>query len=339
MNIMKLRIILFVVFSLLVCMENSSNAQDNVKLAQTGFDFLSVISDAKAAGMAGAVNTLPMGSGSIFFNPACLTEMKNIAEVTASYNPWIADIKHTQFSAAANLGSWGVVGISVQNVNYGEFYRTVVTSNNDEDNFRYEGKFSLQANCFGIGFAHKLTDQFSVGGQIKYVQQDLGNGVVPTSIDVTDSTTVTRSFKLNPLAFDFGTLFKTGLKSLAFGISIRHFSGQLSYQQESFQMPLLFTLGVSMDVMDFWESAKQNQSVVVSVDLTHDRSYPEQLLIGINYTFINTISLRVGYNSHADLEQFSYGAGVSQFGLAIDYAYTPLKYFDNLQRITVRLKI
>ncbi|MCX6121247.1 MAG: PorV/PorQ family protein [Ignavibacteriales bacterium] len=334
---MKIRIILLVELVFLVCMRNGSIAQDNVKLAQTGFDFLSVISDAKAAGMAGAVNTLPMGSGSLFFNPACLTDMKNAAEISASYNPWIADIKHTQFSAAVNLGSWGVVGVSLQNVNYGDFYKTIVT--NEGDNFLYLGTFSLQANSFGIGYANKLTDQFSVGGQIKYVQQSLGDGVVPTTIDVRDSTTVTTSFKLNPIAFDFGTLFKTGLKSLAFGISIRHFSGQLTYQQESFQMPLLFTLGVSMDIMDFWEKIREDHSLVVSVDLTHDRSYPEQLLVGINYTFLNTISLRGGYNSHADLEKFSYGVGVSQFGLSIDYAYTPLNYFDNLQRITVRLKI
>jgi hypothetical protein len=334
---MKIRIVLFMELVSLVCMRNGGIAQDNVKLAQTGFDFLSVISDAKAAGMAGAVNTLPMGSGSIFFNPACLTEMKYTAEITASYNPWIADIKHSQFSAAVNLGSWGVVGASMQNVNYGDFYKTIVYNNGD--NFLYLGKFSLQAFSAGIAYANKLTDQFSVGGQIKYVHQALGDGVVPTTIDVLDSTTVTNSFKLNPLAFDFGTLFKTGLKSLAFGISIRHFSGQLKYEQEQFQMPLLFTLGVSMDVMDFLEKAKENQSLIVSVDLTHDRSYPEQLLIGINYTFLNTISLRLGYNSHSDLEKFSYGGGVSQFGFAIDYAYTPMKYFDNLQRITVRLKI
>jgi hypothetical protein len=337
MNVMKIRIILFIVFSFLVCLGNIGIAQDNVKLAQTGFNFLSVISDAKAAGMAGAVNTLPMGSGSIFFNPACLTEMNNTADISASYNPWIADIKHTQLSAAVNLGAWGVVGVSVQNVNYGEFYKTIVANN--EDNFLYLGTFSLQSYSAGIGYAYKLTDQFSVGGQMKYVHQDLGDGIVPTSIDIRDSTTVVSSFKLNPIAFDFGTLFKTGLKSLAFGISIRHFSGQLTYQQESFQMPLLFTLGASMDVMDFWENAREDQSLVVSVDLTHDRSYPEQLLVGINYTFMNTISLRGGYNSHADLEQFSYGIGVSKFGIAIDYAYTPMKYFDNLQRMTVRIKI
>lgn len=337
MNVMKIRMILFMGLSFLMCIGNVGVAQDNIKLAQTGCDFLSVISDAKAAGMAGAVNTLPMGSSSMFFNPACLTEMNNTAELTASYNPWIADIKHTQFSAAVNLGLWGVVGVSVQNVNYGDFYRTIVYNN--EDNFLFLGTFSLQSYSAGLGYAYKLTNQFSVGGQIKYVHQDLGDGIVPTTIDVRDSTTVTKSFKMNPLAFDFGTLFKTGLKSLAFGISIRHFSDQLTYQQESFQMPLLFTLGVSMDIMDFWTEARENHSLITSIDLTHDRSYPEQLLVGINYTFLNTISLRIGYNSHADLEKFSYGIGLSQFGLAIDYAYTPMKYFDNLQRITARLKI
>jgi hypothetical protein len=337
---MKTRTIVFAELALLVCLDCIGFAQSEVKLAQTGFDFLSVISDARAAGMAGAVNSVEMGSGSLFFNPASLSQLKCDAEATVSLNTWIADIKHMQVTAAANLGSLGVVGLSVQSVNYGEFLLTVVDPNpNSLNGYIDMGSISLQAFSAGIGYARQLSDQFSVGAHIKYVHQDLGSGIVPASMNMTDSTTVRQSFKLNPLAFDFGTLYKTGLKSLAFGMSVRHFSGQVQYVQEGFQLPLIFTLGLSMDVMDFWANAKRDHSLIVSIDATHDRSYPEQLLVGMNYCFMNTLSLRAGYISNDDLEKFSYGFGISQSGLSLDYAYTPYSFFGSVQRITARLKM
>lgn len=334
---MKTRMILLVEFALFTSLSTLGFAQSEIKLAQTGFDFLSVISDARAAGMAGAVNSLEMGSGSLFFNPASLSLLKADAEAMVSLNTWIADIKHMQITAAANLGSLGVVGLSVQSVNYGEFLLTVVDPNpNSAGGYIDMGTISLQAFSAGIGYARQLSDQFSVGGHIKYVHQDLGSGVVPASLNMTDSTTIRQSFKLNPIAFDFGTLYKTGLKSLAFGMSVRHFSSQVQYVQEGFQLPLIFTVGVSMDVMDFWAGAKSNHSLIVSIDATHDRSYPEQLLIGANYSFMNMLSLRVGFISNDDLENFSYGFGVSQSGLSLDYAYTPYRFFGGVQRVTAR---
>jgi hypothetical protein len=340
---MKIKRILFMgLVFLILCMGNNSLAQENIKLAQTGFQFLSVISDAKAAGMAGAVNSLEIGSGSLFFNPACLAGMKGYGEITASKNDWIADIKHMQFSAAVSLGDYGAAGISLQSVDYGEFYKTIVGG---PEGYTDLGTFSLQSFSVGLGYAKKLSDQFSVGGQVKYVHQDLGDGIVPRSRSVYDTlagglrATTVESFKLNPISFDFGTLFKTGIKSLAFGMSVRHFSGEIKYSEEKFQLPLIFTLGISMDVMDFVDQAEKNHSLIVSIDATHDRSYPEQLLIGVDYTLMNMLSIRVGYISRDDLEKFSYGVGVSKFGLELDYAYTPTEYFVNVQRITARFKI
>jgi hypothetical protein len=337
---MKIKTMLLIAPVFLVCIINLSLAQNEVKLAQSGCDFLSVISDAKAAGMAGAVNSLEMGSGSLFFNPACMAEMSGRAEAMASLNSWIAEIKHMQIALAVNLGSLGVVGVTVQNVNYGEFLLTRVDPNaNSNSGYIDMGSVSLQAYSAGIGYAKQLSDQFSVGGHVKYVHQDLGSGIVPVSLIMTDSGKTTQSYKINPIAFDFGTLFKTGLKSLAFGMSVRQFSGQSKYIQEGFQLPLVFTLGVSMDMTDFMDDTKHNHSLIVSVDATHDRSYPEQLLVGMNYTFMKMLSLRAGYISNADLEKFSYGFGVSQFGLNLDYAYTPYGVFGSVQRITARFKI
>ncbi len=335
---MKKEIVIFSALIFLVCAINISFASENKKkLAQTGFQFLSVISDAEASAMAGAVNSLEMGSRSLFFNPAGLAGMKYRAEVTASFNRWIAEIDHATFSAAINLtprtGSLGVFGITVQSVDYGEILETIV-ANNDKG-YEDTGTFSPSAYSIGLGYARMLTDRFSVGGQVKFVKQDMGESFVPIS---GDSVKGKKSYDILPMSFDFGTLFKTGIKSLAFGMSVRHFSKEIKYVEEGFQLPLLFTLGISMNVLDFMEVSPNEHSLIVSLDATHDRSYPEQLLIGFNYTLMNTLSLRSGYITGDDEEGFSFGCGISKFGLELNYGYTPFGVFDNIQRMTAIFK-
>ena len=59
------KIILILNVILTLCYSN-----DNKKLAQTGFQFLSVNSDARGGGMADAMTSSHNNSVSIFFNPA-----------------------------------------------------------------------------------------------------------------------------------------------------------------------------------------------------------------------------------------------------------------------------
>ena len=333
---MKNRLTLLIGLAFLAASGKPGAAQESKKkLAQTGFQFLSVISNAKAAGMAGAVNSLELGSGSLFFNPAGMAGMDSRFEATASLNQWIASMKHLTFSTALNLSprtkSLGVLGLTVQSVDYGEILATMVADN--DQGYVDLGTFQPSAISVGIGYAKMLSDRFSVGGQVKFVRQDIGESFVPVS---GDSLTEKRSYNLAPMAFDFGTLFKTGFHSLAFGMSVRHFSKEVKYVEEGFQLPLVFTIGISMDLMDFAEQMKPKHSLVLSVDATHDRSYPEQLMIGINYSLMKILMLRAGYITGDDEEKFSYGFGVSKYGLDLDYGYTPFGLLGNVQRMTAR---
>ena len=97
-NPFKCEVFIVLLFGLLV----SLGAQDQRKIAQTGFQFLSVINDARGAALGGAVTTLNMGSSALFFNPACMAQMHNFLDVSGSLNNFIADIKHSEFSLAIN---------------------------------------------------------------------------------------------------------------------------------------------------------------------------------------------------------------------------------------------
>lgn len=323
-------------------------AQDYQKQAQTGFQFLSVVSDARAAALAEAMTSLQIGSGALFFNPAGMAEMTGLINGTASINKWIADINHNAFSLAIKPagGNYGVFGFSAQTVDYGEFYGTIV--NDSDKGFEDTGIFELNAFALGVGYARQLTDRFSVGGQVRWVHQDLGGSSIAVKIrpDPTDSTGVRRladtsrvDNQLSPLVFDFGTQFRTGIKSLVFGMSVRNFSKEVKYAEEGFQAPLVFNLGISMNVMDLVNAGSRDQSLRVSIDATHLRDHPEQIKIGLDYQLMKTFSLRAGYLANNDEDGFSFGAGVSRSGFAFDYAYTPFGVFDKVQRMTARFSL
>jgi hypothetical protein len=326
----------------------STFAQESQKLAQTGLQFLSVVSDARAAAMAEAMTSLQIGSGAMFFNPAGMAEMTGFIDGTASLNKWIADINHNTFSLAIRPaeGNYGVFGLSAQTVDYGEFYGTVVSES--DKGYEDTGTFQLNAIALGLGYAKQLTDRFSVGGQIRWVHQDLGESTVAVNIrpDPADSTGVDRiadasriDNTLSPLVFDFGTQFRTGIKSLVFGMSVRNFSKEVKYAEEGFQAPLVFNLGISMNVMDLMKAGSLDQSLRVSVDATHFRDHPEQIKVGLEYQLLKIFSLRGGYVANNYEDGFSFGAGVSHSGFTFDYAYTPFGVFDKVQRMTARFSL
>ncbi len=305
------------------------------KLAQTGFQFLSVGCDARAAGMANAMTTVELGSGSLFFNPAGMARLTNIVDLSFSQNDWIADIKHTTASLALapSRHRYGVIGVSLQSVDYGDFEGTMV-SFNDQGYIDTE-IFNPTAFSLGVGYALTLSDQFAVGSQIKYTGQQLGTSVVV----IEDSMTV-RKYKEFTSAIDFGTIFHTGYKSVVFGMTIRNFSGEVTFEDEPFALPLTFTMGISMDVLDFFPGIGAPHSLFTTIDAAHPRSYPEYINLGFEYSMNNLIYARYGYMQNRDERSSNFGVGVSLANIKVDYSYTPFgKLFDNVQRMTLRFAI
>lgn len=324
----------------------TSFSQD--KLAQTGFEFLSVGTDARATGMGEAFTTIEGSSTALLYNPAGIAGINTFMDLSMNRLNWIADIKYLSGTAAfaPYEGKYGVVGVSVMTIDYGTFNFTRVAAN-DQGYVDIDGWPKPSAYVVGLGYGKALSNQFSVGGQLKYVSQSLGKSYVPvyrTTTDAsgqtkTDTTLVERNYTLGTLAFDFGTIYKTGLKSLAFGVSINNFSREVKYERESFQLPLSFKIGISMNVMDFVPNLGEDHSFYVSIDAVHPRSYAEFLNIGGEYVFSNTVALRVGYVTHHPDYGLTAGLGVRKFGVAVDYSYMPNKVFSDIQRFSVKFSL
>ncbi len=329
-------------FTIILQIAFMSSAISQVKLAQTGFGFLDISTNARATGMGEAVTTLDGTATSMFYNPAGIASMSSLVEAGISQMKWIADIKYFSGSIAAAPfdGKYGAIGLHFVRVNYGEFNFTSVAGNEqgfvDLANYPEPYAFALQ-----LVYGKKISDAFSVGARIKYANQNLGNSQIPVynqvivdSVLTTDTSYQIKDYSLNVAAFDFGTIYKTGFKSLAFGMSISNFSREIAYERESFQLPLTFRFGVSMDVMDLIPNMSEYSNFVISIDAVHPRSYTEFLNIGGEYVFMKTIALRAGYVTKQDDYGLTLGLGVTKFGFAFDYSYTSHTIFNNIQRFS-----
>lgn len=337
----KLILILTLIAGFLALTVSGAFAQDNPvenptqKRGQTGMKFLSVSLDGRAAGMANAVTSTDIGSSvSMFYNPASMAYLDGNASVAFGKTQWIVDIDYDwgSVSFAPGQGKFGVFGLHLMAVNYGDITQTIRDDN--ERGYTDLGTFSPSSFVIGLGYAKALSDKFSVGGNLKYVSEDLGNSVV--SFD--GSAAVQQENKANAVAFDLGFLYRTGFRSLNFAMAVRNFASDKRYEEESFELPLTFSIGISMDLVDLTSMDKEMHSFLLSVDTQRPRDFAEQIKFGGEYTFRKFLSLRGGYITPTDEEGFSLGAGLNanlgNVGFNFDYAYTDFGVFDKVQRFS-----
>ncbi|MDZ7267051.1 MAG: PorV/PorQ family protein [candidate division KSB1 bacterium] len=331
---MKKRIAVRQLSCLLVALAVAPGLSQQQKLAQTGLKFLTVATDARATAMGEATATMTGSSAALFFNPAGIARLPTKVDIALGRVEWIADINYSYGSLAFNPGDgqYGVFGVSFLSVDYGEVYGTIRADN--EAGFLDTGTFRPTALSVGLGYAKALTDKFSVGGNVRFVKQDLKTAIIGFG---SDGSQITTANKVDVLAFDLGIIYRTGFKSLDFGMNVRNFSEEIKYQDETFQLPLIFAIGLSMNAMDLLTDAHSPHDFVLAVEATHPRDYPEQVKLGGEYVFLNAFALRAGYLFPSDEHHFSVGAGFRKGNhLALDYAYTPFGLFDQVHRFSVK---
>lgn len=312
---------------------------DNQKTAQTGLKFLSVSTSPRAVALGNAATALnDWGAAAMFYNPASMARLGGLGSASFGLVQWIADITYNHAGVAINpaQGRYGVFGVSVLAVDYGEFEETIRVDT--ETGYEKLGSYSPSALAIGIGYAKALSDRFSVGGNVKYVRQDLGSSVINTDLERESNTVSTP-------AFDFGIMYNTGFRSLSFAMRARNFAPAVEYQREAFELPLNVSVGLSMNVLDLASTGagglSENHSFLVAVDTAHPRDYAETISLGGEYTFMNLFSLRGGYTYPSDEQGVSLGGGLNlSFGgysFSADYAYTQFDVFDNVNTLAIQI--
>jgi hypothetical protein len=316
------------------------------KLAQTGMKFLNILPDARAIALGEAYTAVKGTSSSMFYNTSAMARLR-VDDLHFTHTNWIADINCVGSAAFSPFeGEYGVLGLMFQVSNYGDFEETIRWGN--DRGYMDLGTFEPTSYMFGVGYARALNDKFSIGGNVKYVHQSLGDAMTALGAGggllYDESGNVVRASNSSGVfAFDFGILYETGYKSLTFGMSVRNFSKEVTYIKEGFQLPLTFRIGLAMNVLDLTNLDPEEHQFLVSMDAEHPRDFEEQVRIGGEYLFMKIVALRAGYVSGGDEYSGFYGVGLQKdlgdVALSVDYSYTPFGIFTNVHRFSFQFSL
>ena len=166
---------------------------------------------------------------------------------------------------------------------------------------------------------------------IKLAGQNLGVSAIS---DQTKENNATK------ILFDAGVRYQTEFYGFVFGMSIRNFGSNLKREEIDVQLPLLFSLGASIDVIQIiTQERKNNNELVLAADFLHPNNYTERVNLGIEYKFLHMFFLRGGYQTNRDLASWSGGIGlftsISDYDLEVNYSYSSFELFDSVSRLSL----
>ena len=333
---MKRFLMLSVAISIL-CFAGPVWAAEFDNLGTSGAQFLKLDVDARVVGLGGANAAVTQGAMALYYNPAGIVNMDENS-VAFSYTDWIADIKYNYLAYATPISGFGNVGVHVAVLTMDDMERTTLEQPDGTGEM-----FGANSWVVGISNAHQLTNRFSFGVTAKYIRENISE------------------LSSSAIAFDIGTMYYTGFRSLRIAMSTRNFGTdskftgtelETTYDQDNdptttpveirlntkaHPLPLSFRLGVAYD-FEFDE----NSSLLAALDGYNIRDRGQQASLGFEYSWQNRLALRAGYKIEADEEGLALGGGydfeISGFGaLGINYAWADLGRLENAHRFSLLL--
>ena len=326
-------------------------AQNNV--ATTSAAFLEIGPGARSLGMGSAYVSVANDASSLYWNPAGIVNVSR-PEVQSFYTPWLVETQYYYNTAVVPLGPYGNLGFSFTAITMDEM---IVRTVQDPEPSDYGQKFDAGNISMGIAYAKKLTDRFSFGFQTKFIQESIWQ------------------MNAQGFAIDIGTLFITK-RDLRIGMSVSNFGGKLGMEGNNtlvdidvdeniygnndridgnlgtakWPLPLMFRFGISREF-----TFASNMKCLFAVDAIHPNNNPEYLNIGLEYSAMDMVFLRVGKShtfyqlSFQENDQnigigpeqgLSFGAGVKYQiprgpMINIDYVFTDFGIFNNIEGYSI----
>ena len=318
-------------------------AQD--KSGTTAAPFLLLGTDARGTALGGAQVAAATGPEALHWNPAgaaSATARAGTGAAVFSSSEWLVESRHNYVGATFNTGSLGTFGLSVTQLSYGD--EPVTTIDQPEGTGELYDASDL---AVGITYARPLTEQFTFGGTVKLVRQQIWN----------ESS--------SGAALDLGVRYKTGFRGLTIGMAMTNFGTDMQLsgrdlrrrididpnqsgnnddlpaelEVNEWAMPLSFNVGVSAEAY-----RTDQMALTVSAEGQAPSDNSQSASLGAEYSFRDLLYLRGGYRGafSSVTEDGGWAAGFGlKYGLnerlklSVDYVFQEVEPFGTPQMFTL----
>lgn len=313
------------------------------KVGTSAVPFLGISAGPRATAIGSAFTGLGNDATALYYNPGSISQMPR-SQFLVTHTNWLVGTHYNWLGFVLKVDDTNALGVSLTQLDYGE--EEVTTVLQPEGTGQNWGATDMAA---ALSYARNLTDHFSVGGSIKYIQQRLWN----------ESATA--------FALDVGLLFITGFRDMKLGMSIANFGTDMrldgkellervdldpetighnetivaKLKTDAWPLPLFFRVGVAMDAY----KCPVNR-FTMAVDAVRPSDNTEIINVGGEYAFKEMIFLRGGYKSlfrKESEEGFTFGTGIQLpiGGTALwnfDYTYADFGLFEDIHMFAIGMQ-
>ena len=312
------------------------------RVGTTAAQFLKLGVGARAIALGGAYVAQSDDLSALYWNPAGLARLPGNS-VQLNMTQYLAEVDYSMVAFGTEVDNFGSLGLSVILLDSGNMdVRTEAEPEGTGEQFKVQS-FAIQTT-----YARNLTDRFSIGGSLKYIQERVWHSTA------------------SAFAFDIGTLFTTPFDGLRLGASMSNLGPKMrmdgrdilfsedpspntdgtaeivnaQYKMDAHSLPLIFRVGLAWDAYD-----TGTHRLLFATDAAHPNDNAEYINAGTEYSFRDLIAIRFGYRRlfEPDGEQgLTAGASLQlqvdrSLRASFDYAYADFGRLTQTHWFTVNL--
>jgi hypothetical protein len=281
---------------------------------------------------------IPEGIESVYYNAGIIGQIDGLS-LQFTHSNWIADIGYDYAAVAFPAGAYGNFFASVTALNSGDIdVRTV------DKPLGTGERYSVRDLAIGLGYGRPITDRFSAGLQVNYVDETIWHSSLSTftfSVGTVYKLTA-RGAQLGAGISNYGLRARFGGRDLAIQYDAdpsEHGDNSVlpaDQYTDKFTVPVLFRVGVSYPYR-----MNQTNRLLLAADAYHPNDNAESMSLGGEWTYKDALSFRAGYQNLflSDAEVgLTFGAGLqgkyAAYRFRFDYAWADFGRLQEAHRIT-----
>ncbi len=320
-----------------------SSGQDISKSGTTAAQFLKINVGPRAMGMGTAFVATASDLSALYWNPAGIaSEHSNNAMF--NHTSWIADV-NVEFAALTSyVDGFGTIGafVTVAKIIDGDMVRTI-------DQPEGTGElFDAGGIALGITYSKELTDNFSMGFNVKYIQEGVWHMTASgfaLDVGALYKIDILNEFRIGASISNFGTKMMLSGRDVLYVQSVGAGNqGNLintSVELDEYSLPLIFRVGVAADLVK-----SDMFRFTLGLDAVHPNDHTEYINVGGEFGWSEILFVRGGYKSifEKDTEQgLTLGVGFhykisNSFKLLFDYAYQDFGRLESVHYLAVGVR-